>query len=131
MGSILGTLCCGEVDLKEHDRRVSHALQKEKAREQRREERKQDRANKRNNSIASQSSNRRNTIQSLNHMTDTERRDSTASGHRRNSEAIDNNRRMSRRATIAPTLTIEMPSSESLQPDKVQFSFIPTLTNFN
>ena len=120
MGSTLGTLCCGEVDLKEHDQRVSRALQKEMAREQRREERKQGRANRHHSITSQSSSSRRNTIQSL---ADKERRDSTGSsgsGQRRQSEAVDN-RRMSRRATIAPTLTIEMPSSESLHPDKVPF----------
>lgn len=118
----MGNLCCGEVDLKEHDRRVSRALKKEMEREQRREERKQNRTNKRH-STASQGSSRRNTIQSLRSVTDNgERLDSVGSdgsGQRRHSEAIDTRRRMSRRATIAPTLTIEMPSSESLHPDKV------------
>ena len=35
----MGNICCGEVDLKEHDRRLSHAKKKELERETRKNER--------------------------------------------------------------------------------------------
>ena len=35
----MGNICCGEVDLKEHDRRLSRAKKKEQERETRRNER--------------------------------------------------------------------------------------------